>query len=87
MPTILLHHASPAPANLLVAAAVDASGNLTSVSNWGPVHVDLGAYTERRRAYTSYSSGYTAGVAAVDRRPAPAGPHGRRRGRDHQGVP
>ena len=56
--------ASPTPGNLLVAAAVDASGNLTSVSNWGPVHVDLGAYTSAAGA-TSYSSGYTAGVAGV----------------------
>ena len=56
--------ASPTPGNLLVAAAVDASGKLTSVSNWGPVHVDLGAYTSAAGA-TSYSSGYTAGVAGV----------------------
>ncbi len=56
--------ASPLPSNLLVAAAVDPSGNLTSVSNWGPVHVDLGAPSSAQ-GVTSYSSGYTAGVAGV----------------------
>jgi hypothetical protein len=56
--------ATPLPSNLLVAAAVDSTGNLTSVSNWGPVHVDLGAYTNTQ-GFTSYSSGYTAGVAGV----------------------
>jgi hypothetical protein len=56
--------ASPVPTNVMVAAAVDASGNLTSVSSWGPVHVDLGAYTNSQ-GFTSYSAGYTSGVAGV----------------------
>ncbi len=56
--------ASPVPTNVIVAAAVDASGNLTSVSSWGPQHVDLGAYTNSQ-GYTSYSAGYTSGVAGV----------------------
>src|SRR5271157_5341786 len=56
--------ASPVPTNVIVAAAVDASGNLTSVSDWGPEHVDLGAYTNSSGA-TSYSAGYTSGVAGV----------------------
>ena len=38
-----------APTNVLVAAAVDGAGNLTSVSSWGPAHVDLGAPFERAR--------------------------------------
>ncbi|WP_165075148.1 discoidin domain-containing protein [Paludisphaera rhizosphaerae] len=54
----------PTPTNVLVAAAVDSSGNLTSVSNWGPVHVDLGAYAGPE-GFTSYSSAYAAGVAGV----------------------
>ena len=56
--------ASPVPTNVIVAAAVDASGNLTSVSSWGPQHVDLGAYTNSQ-GFTSYSAGYTSGVAGV----------------------
>ncbi|MGA2700818.1 MAG: discoidin domain-containing protein [Isosphaeraceae bacterium] len=56
--------ASPVPTNVIDAAAVDASGNLTSVSDWGPEHVDLGAYTNSSGA-TSYSAGYTSGVAGV----------------------
>jgi hypothetical protein len=56
--------ASVPPSNLLVAAAVDSSGNLTSVSNWGPVHVDLGAYSGPQ-GFTSYSAGFTSGVAGV----------------------
>ena len=52
------------PTNLIVAAAVDSSGNLTPVSSWGPVHVDLGAYSNDQ-GYTSYSAGYTSGVAGV----------------------
>ncbi len=55
---------NPVPTNVIVAAAVDASGNLTSVSNWGPEHVTLGAYTNSQGA-TSYSAGYTSGVAGV----------------------
>lgn len=50
--------------NLLVAAAVDSSGNLTSASNWGPIHVDLGAYSNSE-GLTSYSSGYASGVTGV----------------------
>ncbi len=56
--------ASPAPTNVIVAAAVDAAGNLTSVSSWGPNHVDLGAYSNVQ-GFTSYSAGYTSGVAGV----------------------
>jgi len=56
--------ARPVPSNVLVAAAVDSSGKLTSVSSWGPVHVDLGAYTNSQ-GFTSYSAGYTSGVAGV----------------------
>ena len=55
---------NPVPTNVIDAAAVDASGNLTSVSNWGPEHVSLGAYTNSQGA-TSYSAGYTSGVAGV----------------------
>ena len=56
--------ASPVPTNVIVAAAVDASGNLTAVSSWGPESVDLGAYSNSEGA-TSYSAGYTSGVAGV----------------------
>ena len=56
--------ASPAPTNVLVAAAVDGAGNLTSVSSWGPAHVDLGA-PSNSQGFTSYSAGYTSGVAGV----------------------
>jgi hypothetical protein len=55
---------SPVPSNLIVAAAVDSSGNLGRLSNWGPAHVSLGAPADSTGA-TSYSSGYTAGVAGV----------------------
>lgn len=54
----------PTPTNVVVAAATDASGKLTAPSNWGPVHVDFGAYAGPE-GYTSYSSAYTAGVAGV----------------------
>jgi hypothetical protein len=54
----------PTPTNVVVAAATDASGKLTAASNWGPVHVDFGAYAGPE-GYTSYSSAYTAGVAGV----------------------
>jgi hypothetical protein len=50
--------------NLLVAAAVDPSGNLTSVSNWGPTHVDVGALSNSE-GVTSYAAGYASGVAGV----------------------
>ena len=56
--------ARPAPSNLIVAAAVDPSGNLTSVSSWGSAHVDLGAPTNQE-GLTSYAAGFTSGVAAV----------------------
>ncbi|MDR3619931.1 MAG: discoidin domain-containing protein [Paludisphaera borealis] len=62
----------PTPTNVLVAAAVDAQGNLTSISNWGPIHVDLGAYSGPEGA-TSYSAGYTSGVAGVVSNLMPAG--------------
>ena len=58
------HDVNPLPTNLIVAAAVDSSGNLTSQSNWGPVHVDLGASTTTT-GETSYAAGYTSGVAGV----------------------
>ena len=50
--------------NLLVAAAVDPSGNLTSVSNWGPTHVDVGAFSNSE-GVTSYAAGYASGVTGV----------------------
>ncbi|QEH32859.1 Thermophilic serine proteinase precursor [Aquisphaera giovannonii] len=50
--------------NVLVAAAVDSSGNLSSLTNWGAVHVDVGAPTDGSGA-TSYSAGYASGVAGV----------------------
>ena len=56
--------AQPVPSNLIVAAAVDSSGNLTSLSDWGPAHVDLGIPTNAD-GLTSYSAGYTSGVAGV----------------------
>ncbi|MGO9598501.1 MAG: discoidin domain-containing protein [Isosphaeraceae bacterium] len=56
--------ANPPPTNLIVAAAVDSSGDLTPESNWGPIHVTLGAYCGST-GYTSFSSGYTSGVAGV----------------------
>src|SRR5690606_30865390 len=62
----------PTPDNVLVAAATDADGNLTSVSNYGPVHVDLGAYAGPE-GFTSYSSAYAAGVAGAVAELAPAG--------------
>ncbi len=52
--------------NLLVDAAVDPSNHLTQYSSWGPVHVNVGAYTgSGGNAVTSYSTGYTTGVAGV----------------------
>ena len=50
--------------NLLVAAAVDPSGNLTSASNWGPTHVDVGALSNSE-GVTSYAAGYASGVTGV----------------------
>ncbi len=49
--------------NMLVSAAVDSSGALSSVSNWGPKSVDLGA--PAISGATSYAAGYTAGVVGV----------------------
>jgi hypothetical protein len=62
----------PTPTNVLVAAAVDAQGNLTPASNWGPIHVDLGAYAGPE-GFTSYSAGYASGVAGVASDLMPAG--------------
>ncbi len=49
--------------NMLVSAAVDSGGALSSVSNWGPVRVDLGAPAVQ--GATSYAAGYTSGVTGV----------------------
>ncbi len=49
--------------NLIVAASTDSSNNLTSVSNYGPVHVDLGAPAIQDA--TSYAAGYISGVSGV----------------------
>lgn len=54
----------PTPTNVVVAAATDAGGTLTSASNWGAVHVDFGAYAGPE-GFTSYSAAYTSGVAGV----------------------
>lgn len=54
----------PTPTNVLVAAAVDADGKLTSASNWGATRVDIGAYAGPE-GFTSYSAAYTSGVAGV----------------------
>lgn len=54
----------PTPTNVVVAAATDAGGTLTSASSWGSVHVDFGAYAGPE-GYTSYSAAYTSGVAGV----------------------
>jgi hypothetical protein len=51
--------------NMLVVAATDASGNLGSVSNYGAIHVDLGAPTTVANRVTGMAAGYAAGVAAV----------------------
>lgn len=52
--------------NMIVAAAVDGTGNLSPLSNWGGVHVDLGSPTPgNSEGATSYSAGYAAGVAGV----------------------
>jgi hypothetical protein len=49
--------------NLLVAGSTDSSGNLTDVSNYGSVHVTLGAPAISNA--TSYAAGYTSGVSGV----------------------
>ncbi len=57
---------SPQIANILVASVVDGNRNLYSTSNWGSVHVDFGAPTPgNTQGFTSYSAGYTSGVAGV----------------------
>jgi hypothetical protein len=59
-------HASPLPTNLLIAAAVTPTGELSPVSSWGPVHVDIGAPTPGNgEGATSYSAAYTSGVSGV----------------------
>lgn len=50
-------------ANMIVAAAVDGSGVLSSASNWGAKSVDLGA--PAIQGATSYAAGYTSGVTGV----------------------
>jgi len=49
--------------NMLSSAAVDSTGALSSVSNWGGKRVDLGA--PALQGATSYAAGYTAGVTGV----------------------
>ena len=49
--------------NMIVSAATDSSGVLSSISNWGPKRVDLGA--PAYAGATSYAAGYTAGVTGV----------------------
>ncbi len=52
--------------NVLVTAAVDGSNKLTQYTNWGPASVNIGAPTgPGTNAVTSYSTGYTSGVAGV----------------------
>lgn len=51
--------------NMLVVAAADASGNLGTASNWGPIHVDLAAPTAPSDRITQFAAGYVAGVAAT----------------------
>jgi len=62
----------PTPTNVLVAAAVDASGKLTPPSSYGPIHVDLGAYAGPE-GFTSYSAAYASGVTGVVHELMPAG--------------
>jgi hypothetical protein len=49
--------------NLIVAASTDPSGNLTSVSNYGPFHVNLGSPANQNA--TSYAAGNISGIAGV----------------------
>ncbi len=49
--------------NMISSAAVDSTGTLSSVSNWGAKRVDLGA--PALQGATSYAAGYTAGVTGV----------------------
>jgi len=49
--------------NMIVSAAVDSGGALSSVSNWGPESIDLGA--PALQGATSYAAGYTSGVTGV----------------------
>ncbi len=60
-----LYPADDVSPNLLVVAAVDSSGNLSSVSNWGPVHVSIGADAPGNAPETSYAAGYTSGIVGV----------------------
>ncbi len=53
-------------ANMIVTAAIDkTTGKLGSLSNWGAVHVDLGAPTPGVEIKTSFSTAYTTGIAGV----------------------
>jgi hypothetical protein len=51
--------------NMLVVTATDSSGDLGSLSDWGPTHVDIGAPTTLANRVTGMAAGYAAGVAAV----------------------
>lgn len=58
-----LYPAADLAPNLIVAASTDSSGNLTSISNYGPVHVTLGAPAIQNA--TSYAAGYISGVTGA----------------------
>ncbi|WP_422926440.1 malectin domain-containing carbohydrate-binding protein [Singulisphaera sp. PoT] len=58
-----LYPTSVVAPNLMVAASTDSSGNLTSVSNYGPIKVDIGAPAIQNA--TSYAAGYVSGIAGV----------------------
>lgn len=62
---ISIYPADTHSANMIVAAAVTSSGALSSVSNWGPIHVDLGAVPANNAPETSYSAGMTSGIVGV----------------------
>ncbi len=65
--------------NILVTAAVDPSNRLTPYSNWGPATVNIGAPTGTgSNAVTSYSTGYTSGVAGVIAALSPSATAGQR---------
>ncbi len=51
--------------NMLVVASTDASGQLAPTSNWGAIHVDLGAPVYPTDGDTSSAAGYASGVAGV----------------------
>lgn len=64
--TYLPYHLFPAytsASNLIVAASTNASGGLTSVSNFGPTQVDLG--TPAFQDATSFAAGYVSGITGV----------------------